>query len=85
MPTGEPEPATQPAPRDRGPRHLAGQTGEKAAKVEREPKEPRRPREPRTVPIRVAPYPAYGSQFNPSERRLLSHVTSACQGVRLDA
>ena len=37
------------------------------------------------VPIRVAPYPAYGSQFNPSERRLLSHVTSACQGVRCAA
>jgi hypothetical protein len=37
------------------------------------------------VPIRVAHSPAYCSQFNPSERRLLSHVTSACQGVLFDA
>jgi hypothetical protein len=39
----------------------------------------------RAVPIRVAPYPAYGSKFNPIERRLCSHVTRACQGVLFDA
>ena len=37
------------------------------------------------VPMRVAPYPAYGSQCNPSERRLCSHVTRAGQGGLFDA
>src|SRR5216684_5769962 len=37
------------------------------------------------VPIRVAHYPAYGSQCNPIERRLFSHVTRACQGVLCDS
>ena len=37
------------------------------------------------VPIRVAHYPAYGSQCNPIERRLCSHVTRACQGVLCDS
>ena len=39
----------------------------------------------RKVPIRMAPSPAYGSKCNPIERRLCSHVTSACQGVLFDA
>ena len=29
--------------------------------------------------------PAYGSKFNPIERRLFSHVTRACQGVLFDS
>ena len=37
------------------------------------------------VPIRVAHYPASGSTCNPSERRLFSHVTRACQGVLFDS
>jgi Rhodopirellula transposase DDE domain len=37
------------------------------------------------VPIRVAHDPAYGSTCTPLERRLCSHVTSACQGVLVDA
>lgn len=37
------------------------------------------------VPIRVAHYPAYGSKFNPIERRLFCHVTRACQGVLFDS
>jgi Rhodopirellula transposase DDE domain len=37
------------------------------------------------VPIRVAHDPAYGSQCNPIERRLFSHVTRAWQGVRFDS
>jgi hypothetical protein len=37
------------------------------------------------VPIRVAHDPAYGSKFNPIERRLFSHVTKACQGVLFDS
>jgi hypothetical protein len=37
------------------------------------------------VPIRMAHSPAYGSKCNPIERRLFSHVTSACQGVLFDA
>jgi hypothetical protein len=36
-------------------------------------------------PIRVAHSPAYGSKGNPIERRLVSHVTRACQGVLCDA
>jgi Rhodopirellula transposase DDE domain len=34
------------------------------------------------VPLRVAHYPASCSKCNPIERRLFSHVTRACQGVR---
>jgi len=37
------------------------------------------------VPIRVAHYPAYCSKFNPIERRLFSHVTSAGPGGLCDA
>jgi hypothetical protein len=37
------------------------------------------------IPIRVAHYPAYCSQFTPIERRLFSHVTRACQGVLFDS
>jgi hypothetical protein len=37
------------------------------------------------VPIRVAHDPAYGSQCNPIERRLFSHVTRAGQGVLFDS
>jgi hypothetical protein len=37
------------------------------------------------VPSRVAPYPAYGSKFNPIERRRCSHVPRACQGGLWDA
>ncbi len=37
------------------------------------------------VPIRVAHYPAYCSQFHPIERRRFSHVTRACQGVLFDS
>jgi len=36
-------------------------------------------------PIRVAHSPASCSKGNPIERRLLRHVTRACQGVRFDA
>jgi hypothetical protein len=37
------------------------------------------------VPIRVAHYPAYCAKCTPIERRLFSHVTRACQGVRFDS
>jgi hypothetical protein len=37
------------------------------------------------IPLRVAHYPAYCSQFNPIERRLFCHGTRACQGVLCDS